>query len=89
MENEVLFRIVTEDRNRAGIVNLLDSFLQGYTLIDARGVWNGEPEDSLIIEWLTTSNNRYIVDQIARQIKISNDQQAVLVQEIDVRSRLI
>lgn len=85
----MLYRILTEDKNRDGIVGIIKECFTGFTLIPAIGYWQGIKENSLIIEINASSLDEYRINVIAKQIKILNNQQAVMVQQIDVKSELI
>ena len=69
--------LATEDVNKEGILDILDKYLEGYTVLKAKGVWRGVPEDSLLI---------YIVDAEAKTIEIiiheikeTNNQESIMV----------
>jgi len=73
----MLYRIYTEDKNRAKVIDILNRNVDGYTLIEAHGCWKKQWEESLIIE---------IVDEpieaiwhISKAIKNVNKQEAVLI----------
>lgn len=85
----MLYRILTEDKNRDGIVDIIKEHFDGFTLIPAIGYWQGVKENSLIIEISVTPRpDNYRIYVIVDQIKILNSQQAVLVQKIDSKSQL-
>lgn len=88
----MLYRILTEDKNREGIVDIIKIRFAGFTLIPAIGYWQGIKENSLIIEIEIETLLKYhenSIHEIARQIKVLNNQQVVMVQRIDVKSGLI
>lgn len=75
-----MYRIFTEDVNRAGIQSLCDSSFDGYTLIPAQGCYKGTREQSLIIEISTRSLDA--VTRLAQSIKALNRQDSVLVTHV-------
>ena len=83
----MLYRILTQDVNRDGIVGYIGTYFDSYTVIPAIGFWHGFEEKSLIIE--IDTDNRIIVERIALWIKQTNKQEAVLVQCIDTKSKLV
>jgi hypothetical protein len=74
-----VFRIYTEDVNREAIAQLCADKLPAFTLIPARGIWQGTQENSLIIEVIGTPSDRIAVEYAAKAIKHANKQDAVLV----------
>lgn len=85
----MLYRIYTEDLNRERIGDLATLRLpQGFTLLDGRGCWNGNCENSLVIE-AAGDNIESAVTALAADIKRENHQQAVLVVSIPAESELI
>jgi len=86
----MLYRIITEDKNRDGIVDIVKEYFDGFTLIPAIGYWQGIKENSLIIEIdVKHPLSKYRIKVIAKRIKELNEQQAVIVQQINVKSELI
>lgn len=74
------------------MTTILDKYLDGYTLVKAKGVWKGKSEDSLIIEIdfpTKTVIDCDIVHRIANLIREVNKQECVLVQRIECESSLI
>ena len=76
-----MFRILTEDKNRDGILAILDSYVDGYTLFYGAGAWKGVRELSVSIDIIGAE--RSTVYAIAEEIKQANAQESVLVYEID------
>lgn len=77
----VTYRIYTEDKNRKGIVDIVKTRFDGFTLFEGTGYWKGQPERSLIIEIITPCNSgddKAIAD-IAADIKFINQQEAVFI----------
>lgn len=86
----MLYRILTEDKNREGIINIVKKHFDGFTLIPTIGYWEGTKENSLIIEInIPLDRNSFMILVVANQIKVLNQQQAVLVQKINMESDLI
>lgn len=83
----MLYRIYTEDKNRKSVIAALNHYIDGYTLIEARGCWEKEWEESLIIEVVDVRPEA--IRQVARDIKEINNQEAVLVVRCPSSSELI
>jgi uncharacterized membrane-anchored protein YitT (DUF2179 family) len=77
----MLYRIFTENKNHAEIEKIINKYYDGYTLIKGEGFWRLQKENSLIIE-IVTEDNESKVNAIAKEIKIANNQEAVLIQRI-------
>lgn len=89
-----LYRICTENKNYTKILDYLDKhFPDGYTIINANGAWQGIREKSLVIEIAYESENPttwwQMVEKFCYWLKKHNDQQAVLVQIVDVKVHTI
>ena len=82
-----MFRILTEDKNRAGILAILGRYVDGYTLSESIGAWKGVQEKSLTIDLVDVP--RETVEKLARVIKWENQQDAVLILEIPVTAHFI
>ena len=82
-----MFRICTEDKNRAGIQAILDAHVDGYGLFYGTGSWKGQHEDSVSIDLIGA--DRGTVYRIAEAIKAANAQESVLVYEIPVTATFI
>jgi len=87
----MLYRILTEDKNRETITGIVSAAFDGFTLIPATGYWKGKPESSLIIEIdsFGDSDAGPKVLRLAEDIRQANNQQAVLVQYSACSSKLI
>lgn len=83
----MLYRILTEDLERDKIRQAAarHAFV-AFTLIPSQGYWNGQPESSLTLEIDAPQSEEMAarVRELARDIKVFNRQDAVLVQEIPV-----
>jgi len=86
---EKLFRIHTENKNRADIIKEVSKHFQGFTVFNAIGYWQGKKEQSLIIEVLASSKAQSKIESIARYIKVHNKQEAVLIVKLDANGKLI
>lgn len=82
-----MYRILTENKNVEAIKSLLGNLGLDFTVYHGDGSWHGHTENSLLIELDRASEATAI--RAARLIKQSNAQQAVLLQEIPAKSRLI
>lgn len=89
----MLIRIFTENKNYQDVVNLVEKYFDGATIIKADGLWQGSIEHSLIIEI-----DSPIVDEIVNEsrfgklifdIKRLNKQDKVLVQHVEYESKLM
>ena len=82
-----MFRILTEDKNVECVRDFLDRYCVDYTMYRCEGSWQGSRERSMLIELDGVSLE--IAEALAQYIKRANVQEAVLVQEIPAKSRLI
>lgn len=74
---KMIYRIYTEDKNRAKVIDILNRNIDGYTLIEAHRCWKKQWEESLIIEIVDEPPEA--IRHISRAIKNVNKQEAVLV----------
>ncbi len=77
----MLYRIYTENKNYEQVKKLVTQYLQGATIIKAEGLWQGQWEQSLIIETFQLFGGG--VFGLADAIKKLNKQDATLVIEIN------
>ena len=82
-----MYRIYTEDKDKPAVERILDSYFQGYTVTEADGVWQGTHEASLTIDVETPDASA--VQAATTAIKVHNNQQAVLVENITSQPELI
>lgn len=75
-----MFRILTEDVNETKTLEIVSRYFPGFTAYHALGYWEGKPEASLIVE--VSTYDRVSVMEVAREIRIYNNQTSVLVQDI-------
>ncbi len=83
MKKPKLYRIYTENRNKSLVaLRASEYLLPGYTLIAGIGYWRGKPENSLILEYVSSDGNaREKIRDLAREIKALNGQEAVMIIE--------
>ena len=82
-----LYRICTEDLNRPAIECVMQNAGLDCTIIPARGLFQGIPENALVIECVT--NDRNAVEIAARAIVILNKQTCILVERLAVQAYMI
>jgi type II secretory pathway component PulC len=82
-----MYRILTEEKNVEQVKATLTGLGLDFTLFNAQGCWRGQRENSLAIELDNISLSR--AEDAARIIKSMNKQEAILLQEIPVVSKLI
>ena len=82
-----MFRILTEEKNVKQVKATLTGLGLDFTLYRARGSWRGQEERSLAIELDNVTRKR--AEDAAKLIKVMNNQEAVLLQEIPVGSQLL
>lgn len=76
----MLYRLYTEDKNRETVKEIVSKYFDGYTLLSGEGVWKGNEEKSLVIEIYTLDHNaEHVIQKIADEIEIRNEQESVLV----------
>ena len=92
-----LYRICTEDKNREAIKAACDVALPGYTIISAIGLWRGVEKSSLVIEYIDFGDLllghqrdvQEVIDTLALDIKVVNNQEAVLATVQDVQAKMV
>lgn len=82
-----MFRILTEDKNRPGILSILDSYVDGYIVTPVIGSWKGTRESTLAIDLVGVDART--VQNIARVIKWENTQESVLILDLNAVSTFI
>lgn len=86
----MVYRLFTENRNYDQIKKLVGECFDGFTIIKADGVWQGESEHSLIIEIDYPHKDSYKkIEQLCYAIKKLNQQDKILVQRIESDSKLV
>lgn len=88
---KLLYRLFTENRNYDQIKKLVCNYFDGFTIIKAEGVWQGESEHSLIIEIEVNSPVAFYrrIETLCFAIKKLNNQDKILVQRIECESKLV
>lgn len=80
MKLAIRYKLYTEDKNIQGIMDLLDQYFSGYTLIPGNiGVYKGQTEKSLVIDIVTDLSMEEKVRELARDIVRVNIQASVLM----------
>ena len=79
-----LYRILTEHKNRAAIVARVSRDFHGFTVLEAAGMWRGVAERTLVIEIVAETADYAAVRAVADTIKWANQQEAVLLQVIEL-----
>lgn len=80
------FRIYTEDKNREEIQEETAVCFANFTIYLVEGCYQGQSEQSLVIEIITDEKEYPLVKTLAESIKHLNNQQAVCltIQDIGV-----
>lgn len=87
--NKICYRIYTENKNLTTLKEIISRHFLSYTLLEAKGIWNRQEEESLIIEIIGEEAREGEVNQVAKEIKAYNQQEAVLITKGQVASRLV
>lgn len=82
-----LFRILTEAKNDEKTRNLVALYFDGFTAIPGVGFWHGQAESTVVFEFYTLDSVR--VYELAKAIKVLNEQESVLVEEIDCKGDFV
>lgn len=89
MRMDVLYRIYTEDINRAWVIAYVSAAFDSFTLIPSTGVWKGAAESSLVIEIVGNRSVSPAVYGTAVGIKAHNNQDAILITQHPIEGVLI
>ena len=86
----MLYRILTENKNRQVVEDIVSAEFPGFTIIEATGYWNGVREESLIIE-IDAGNEikGMTVTRIAEMIKRHNQQESVMIQAVMTQNKFV
>jgi uncharacterized membrane-anchored protein YitT (DUF2179 family) len=76
----MLYRILTELKNKENVAAIMSRYFDGFSLIEATGYWKLHREQSLIVEVETDELDK--VSSAASKIKKHNCQEAVLIQQL-------
>ena len=82
-----MYRILTEDKNRETIHEILKAHVKGYTITEGTGSWQGVEEKCLAIDLV--GDTFLTAESIATEIKSRNEQESVLVLGILTTERWI
>jgi hypothetical protein len=87
----MIYRIVTEDKGNDELISLLVlPHFEGFSISKQTGYYKGHKEASLVIEIDTLADDNAIgVYRLAESIKITLNQECVLVQRIQSISELV
>ena len=85
----LLYRLFTERVNPSTITMLASKYLADCTIIEGKGLFNNESEDTTIIEYSTGTNEDSLIRQLANEICSANEQEAVLIQKHKIDQYLI
>jgi len=80
---------MTENVNGEAVKKMAGKQFDAFTMFNARGIWKGIEESSLIIEVVSELPIIKKVKALARRIKKLNSQEAVLVEVLQNNSFLI
>ncbi len=84
----MLYRIYTKDLNNNRVQQIASKYFPGFTITKSMGYWQGQKENSVVLEIVTNKQDAK-VRKLAKEIKIANKQEAVLVQRINNNQWLI
>lgn len=79
----MIYRILTENKQRRKLMQLVGLYYKGFTVIEATGYWRGESEKALIIEIAEDGSREAAIMDLATKIARLNDQEAVLIQRFN------
>jgi len=86
----MLYRIFTEDKNRQVLLDrIISPMFDSFTVIPCQGYWNGESENSIIIEISCNNSLKPKIKALCQHIRVWNGQESVLLQEVSVTSELL
>lgn len=85
------YTIYTENKNIEGIKKILKTFkiIEGYTLINTTGYYQGQQEKALKIEILFTKHNNWTIKIVCNKIRELNNQEAVLYTVEQIKAEFI
>jgi hypothetical protein len=84
---DIVYRIYTEDSNRAAIVSAVSERFESFTLHETTGYFKGEAEKSIVIEIVDAREEDIRV--VAAAIRALNGQKTVLVMGLRGQARKI
>lgn len=83
----MLYRILTENKNRKVILDLTSKKFDGFTTYKAQGFWKGVSERSLIIEIVT--NDEFEIKELCKEIRDYNKQECILLESFNTNVTFI
>lgn len=83
------YRLYTENTNIHTIRELVDGYLEGYTIYFTEGRWRGKREDSLVIEVLSPVPLDATLENLAEAIKKASKQAEVWIVETEVKLKVV
>lgn len=86
-----IYRICTEAKNVERIIEFAGNMFEGCSVWQGVGYWKGQREQSLMIEVFTDGDvgTELAVFEFAKNVKVINEQETVLVQEIECKGRFV
>ena len=82
----VKYRLYTERKNEEKVMAMAKEFLPGFTVTFGRGMWQGQEEDCMVLEFADFNGGfRNAFFALAERIKVLNEQEMVMVTEEEVR----
>ncbi len=94
----MMYRIITENKNRDRICNVVSLNFDGFTVYETTGYYKGGQENVLIVEidvpvpvyrLGTKKYYRNRIFNICRIIKVFNEQECILLQQVKSKSRFL
>ena len=85
----LLYRLFTERVNPSTITMLASKFLANCTIIEGKGLFNSESEETTIIEYSSGTVQDELIRSLASEICTANNQEAVLIQKHNIDQYLI
>ena len=85
----LLYRLFTERVNPKIITSLAAKYLNDCTILEGKGLFNNEEEQTTIIEYSTGTNEDELIRSLANEICEANNQEAVLIQKHNIDQYLI
>lgn len=84
-----IYRVYTERKNMGVIERIARTVADGFTVLNADGVWKKQRENSVVFEFVGDKTLACAVVKFARSVKTLNWQDAVLVTSEKIQGGLI
>lgn len=85
LQNRSVFRIYTEDKNRASTTKLVSKYFLNFSIFYGQCVWHGKEESTVVFEIVDDANPKDTMHKMAiecvQAIRTLNKQSDVLVTE--------